>query len=126
MSYLSDVAIMVYFESKEAIPKVLAMARAEGALDDEVLNDIHANQWIEGGTRRPTVVYNCVKWYDEYDLPQKWKAFIDWVDDASKEHLGVRGYEYLRIGEDDDDTEYYCSDLIHERNLWVERKITIT
>jgi hypothetical protein len=68
--------------------------------------------------------YHDVKWYPNYqhpqDVTQAFEKFSDAFRSNERDHRGQ--YEFVRIGEEDDDVERECSDYA-DRRLFVERSI---
>jgi hypothetical protein len=74
-----------------------------------------------------TVKYDDVKWYDDAEYVQAAWAAVREFDEAfnTEEYPTYKAHwEMVRIGEDDDDTEYGGS-MYREYRLGVRREITI-
>jgi len=79
---------------------------------------------IDYGDEHILVTYTDVKWYDGYEHPTNvslaFEKFSETFRSDERDHRGQ--YEFVRIGEQDDDIERECSGYADHR-LYVERSI---
>ena len=123
MGYRSDVTFAFY--SKERKPELFPAIKlwVEENWPDDAISSIE----VLHDTGIILVKYESVKWYDGFDyVTAAWAAteqFDEAFDTASYEdHRAC--WDYVRIGEEDDDTERGGSEY-REYRLGVERSIIV-
>jgi len=79
---------------------------------------------IDYGDDHILLRYEDVKWYDGYEHPNKVSDAFESFSNAfrSDERDHTAQYEFVRVGEDDDDIQRECSSY-SDRRLFVERSI---
>lgn len=113
MGYRSEVAMMVIREDKEnapTIPEVMAMAKAKGILDSEVLN---GERWSteDFGWDDDRFLFHVdwVKWYESFPevqaLNDLYQFFEEMNVDESSAERGWFSGKFVRVGEELDDNE---------------------
>jgi hypothetical protein len=122
MGYRSEVAALVYpnddanesAEERYEALKVLMNTQFEAVMD-KWGNCIAMHDY----RRRLEFVINDVKWYPSYDDVSTFMKFLDDV-----EELGY-SYEFLRLGEDDDDVERRAGGPTCHYHLQIRREIVM-
>jgi hypothetical protein len=110
MGYRSDVSIAIYGPEHAMVPFVAAqrMAATSPLVTEHEHVDIYGFGMVIGGENlRHTIIKTTmenVKWYDSYPDVQAWENLMK--DAEANPDLSV---EFIRIGEDTEDTEsrYY-------------------
>lgn len=124
MGYISDVFYMIEFEDAEKLAGFVAMARMEqeefryDGISDGMLHPYTFKDALNEPEMRFHPAGNCLiyeadlKWYDSCPEVQAHIALLDYARD---QHNAATCF--LRIGEDDDDSE---TDYTDEQEDWVE------
>lgn len=118
MGYRSDVAIVFNKKAMEVMPQdVKDELEALAGEDGIIMHD-------DGELTEYRITY--VKWYSDYEDVKKIEGFLDMLGDewdkAAEDDCEPPEYEFLRIGEDEDDTEHRWNGNGTCR-LWVNRTI---
>lgn len=103
MGYRSDVVIVLYAsDKKDAAPIKLWLKENYPTAEWE---DDEYTTWFDDGLK---IVCNGVKWYDDRPDVQAMKNYIDEFDELfcnDIEGAPAGAWEFVRIGEDEDDNE---------------------
>jgi hypothetical protein len=111
MGYRSNVTIVMYPKRKEDFAMLKLYA-------DETFPDtfeVHENNNRIEGFRYLLLEFDNVKWYEGYEGVDVYtRAFSEWEsmfrDEAEPEGEPIFHYEFMRIGENQEDVVYECSD----------------
>ncbi len=103
MGYRSDVAAAIYTNDEEHVPLLKLWLTANFPMKQFE----KSMRWFKYGV---VIEEHDVKWYDSYD---EVKLFNAAVSKFVEEFCGAKGafdgaYEFLRIGESEDDIEHEC------------------
>ena len=114
MGYRSDVAAMFYVEHEDQLPLLQLFVEENFPFDhfgDGQMKHIDSD-YVYGYEFRA----GYVKWYDAYPDVQAFGKFVDKFAELADEVITGGGgfyrnwaYEYIRLGEDEDDMERGCS-----------------
>jgi hypothetical protein len=123
MGYRSDVGLMFYTTNQQEVPfPAIKLWFDENFPKREAEGEWAA--WIDYGDDYVYVFYSSVKWYDDYDHPQKVQNDITNFYHAFKGKSEYVAYDFIRIGEDDNDIEFDYSEY-SEYRLGCRREIVI-
>lgn len=101
MGYRSDVYIVVAFANADDLKEVVAVY----TIDPRVQKHNLLEQW---DVREDNILYyhgDYVKWYDDYEDVQGVEHMLHLADKFHEERDMAVAYRFIRIGEDDNDTE---------------------
>lgn len=112
MGYYSEVAIQIEFESVETKRRILEEFKAL---------ELQADKFY---TRNRLVFYwNSIKWYESYrDVAEVENLVKKLGEECEEEGSDITSVQFLRIGEDDGDTERKEFGEVYNY-LWVRREI---
>jgi hypothetical protein len=112
MGYRSDVAVAIGFTSREALVAFLATYRlaSDPSTMDQLMEDFRITEL--GKTLVLHCNYNEIKWYDGYDDVKRVHKLLSEANEA--------GYStaFIRIGEEDNDTESEFNENDEHTQLW--------
>ncbi len=124
MGYRSDVSVVFYTLDAERMP----LAALKLWFDENYPHEVAKAEWaakIEEGDDYLLVNYTDVKWYDDYTHPKEVDAalrrFIETFDEGvsvETENGPPAAYDFVRIGEDDNDTET-------DRSGWTDFRLSV-
>lgn len=125
MSYRSDVSVVFYTLDKERLP----FAALKLWFDENYPHEVAKAEWeakISEGDDYVLVNYTGVKWWDGAGHPQVVDAvlrrFVETFDEgvsAETENGPPAAYDFVRIGEDDNDTET-------DRSGWTDFRLSVS
>lgn len=101
MGYRSDVYIGVAFANADDLKEVVAVY----TIDPKVQKHNLLKEW---DVLEDNILYyhgDCVKWYDNYEDVQGIEHMLHLADKFHEERDMVVAYRFIRIGEEDTDTE---------------------
>ena len=122
MGYRSDVEIAVYGPD-DKITALIAGERIRGAHWAQGEWNLHHYKTTYGEPKNMAAIrasYPDVKWYDGYEEVESWQDFLSRIADVDDSDIC---YEFVRVGEDYEDTvhEHHGADV--EWHLTVSRQI---
>ena len=127
MGYRSDVAIAIYGEEDQMVA-FIAATRLQGNMA-EVFNECEIYPYLrtafgpsnDAPMIMLTAQFDEVKWYDDYPDVDRWNKFVGLAQDHD-DHINC---EYLRIGEESDDTVHEWNGPDVHFRLGLRREISV-
>jgi len=112
MGYRSDVAVAIGFTSREALVAFLTTYRlaADPSTMDQLMEDFRITEL--GKTLVLHCNYNEIKWYDGYDDVKRVHRLLSEANEAGASTA------FIRIGEEDNDTESEFNENDEHTQLW--------
>lgn len=99
MGYRSTIAVAIYGTERDADQYAVLKTLMNTTFKDVYAeNDAHA-EWLDR-TRVLMFRFEGVKWYETYPDVQRFTTMLREI-----EKIGAYNYEFIRLGEDDDDIE---------------------
>jgi hypothetical protein len=104
MGYISEVGLALTADGKRKLDKALDESAQTDAQKAEPARILLENSVMREDKASGAVAYywDYLKWYSDFDDVAFFEAFMA----ALEKNDGYSDYHFIRLGEDDDDTEY--------------------